>query len=422
MIVSVGFDHNASCLEILEKVALRPTSVEDALTYLTETDHITEAVVVSTCMRTEIYVDAVGFRPALESVYDVLAKVSGADRVLLVEEANERTDGAAVVHLMRVAAGLESAVLGEHEILGQVVRAFEVAKSQGACRGVLGPLFTHATRVGRRARRETSIARGTTSIGQAAVAMAESMLGDLGKKRVLITGAGEMGAAMAVAVTCAKQAHDVVVCNRTLQRGEDLAEKIGATAVEWTQLTQQISEADFWLTSTDAESFLVSASTLRELMSARCDRPLVVVDMGLPRDVDPAAGDLAGVTLLNIEHLRTFTEATRNDRANEIAAVEELVDNEVLQYSRAMHLSSLDPILRRVYEVAEETRAQEVQRFLSKRGLTDNANEFDQDAADALSRAVVAKLMHKPVSRIKASGDTAEGQRLHEAFRLLFEP
>lgn len=428
MIACVGFDHTSTDLAILEKVALRPAAVVDALGYLVESDNITETVVVSTCMRTEIYLVALRFHPAIDHAYDVLAKLSGLDRCLLAKSAVEKTDDQAVGHLFSVAAGLQSAVLGEHEILGQVSRSWETAKAAGASRMCLNPLFMHATRAGRRARKETAISHGTTSIGQAAVAMAESRLGDLGERRVLITGAGEMGAAMGIALTCAKQANNVAVCNRTKERAVGLAKRIGAEAVDWNQLATELQGADFWLTSTNAESYLMTVNEMRELMSQRNNRELFVVDMGLPRDVDPRAEELPGVTLLNIDDLRSFTEATRNERGQEVRAVEDVVASELKRYSKSVHVSAMDPVLRRLYETAEEIREQEVARFLTKqsnqRSLSQSAisqTAIDEDALNSLTRGIVAKLMHKPVSKIKASGGTPEGERLHEALRLLFD-
>jgi glutamyl-tRNA reductase len=319
-----------------------------------------------------------------------------------------------VAHLFSVAAGLDSAVLGESEILGQVRQAWEASAEEGAVGPSLNLLFRHALEVGKRVRTETGIGRSTASVSSAAVALAGERLGGLVGRKVVVLGAGEMGEGMAVALAGAGVA-DVAVANRTEDRAVELAERVGGRAVALADLTTELSSADVLLTSTGATSVLLEVAELEPLVAARDGRPLLIVDVAVPRDVDPAAASLPGVTLLDMDDLRAFADAGMAERRREVARVRDLVDEEVSRFRELSTSRRVVPLVVDLRQRAEAVRAAEVERLGRK--LDPDARE----ALEAVSRSLVAKLLHEPTVRLKDAAGTVRGDRLAEALRDLFD-
>src|SRR5688572_22448478 len=264
---------------------------------------VSEAVVLSTCNRTEVYAVAERFHGAYQDIRDFLAEVAFLAPEDFSDHLYTHYDAPAVTHLFGVASGLDSAVLGESEILGQVKGAWDRARAEGTAGPALNLLFRHALEAGKRARTETSIARHTTSVSQAAVALAADRLGGLAGRRVLVLGAGEMGEAMVHGLAKAGVA-EVAIANRTWDRAVDLAGRVEGRAVRLPEVPQAIADVDVLLTSTGAAAPLLEADDLQRIVTARAGRPLLIVDIAVPRDVDPAVGRLEGVTLLDMDDLR----------------------------------------------------------------------------------------------------------------------
>ena len=416
-LVGVAFDQRSAPLTFLEKVSINADDLPYLLDHLVESEHITEAVVVSTCMRTEIYCEALRFHAAVDHVLDAMAKTTGVAQHQLVTAAIERFDSVAVDHLFRVTAGLESPVLGEFEILGQVGRALEAAQKSGSARTSMQALFRHALSTGRRVRDETAIAKGTTSIGRAAVDMARDTLGALGDRRVLMLGAGEMGEAMASAVGMAKEGGEVAVCNRTPEKAGALADRIDGRAVPYDEFMEELVQTDLVLTSSAAPEVIIDLTQMEAVMAQRNGNPLVIVDMGVPRNVALEAGDVAGVTVLDLVDLQNFTEAGRRDRQNEIASVEALIAAEVDAYFHEVEVRSLSPLFQEIYAQAERIRAGEMTKLDSRVKL----DVAEREIVDAMTSALVAKLLHAPVSRMKTTAGTSEGELFTSALRLMLD-
>ncbi|HEY2430862.1 MAG TPA: glutamyl-tRNA reductase, partial [Acidimicrobiales bacterium] len=291
-VIVVGLNHRSAPLELLERVTVPPGRQAKALADLRSRDSLDEVVVLSTCMRTEIYATAERFHPAVQDIRNFLCESSFSAPEDVADHLTVLYDDAAIGHLFSVASGLDSAVLGESEILSQVRRAWEGAREEGAAGPVLSGLFRHAVEVGKRVRSETAIARGTTSVSQAAVALAASHLGQPGAapltgRRIVVLGAGEMGEGMAVALA-ASGAEEIQVVNRTRPRAQALADRIGGRAVGFEQLAVALTEVDVLLTSTGAPEPLLRVEDLIPVLEQRAGRPLLIVDVAIPRDVEPA--------------------------------------------------------------------------------------------------------------------------------------
>jgi glutamyl-tRNA reductase len=330
-------------------------------------------------------------------------------------------DDVAIGHLFAVTAGLDSAVLGEGEIQGQVRRAWEAARDEGTAGMVLSGLFRHALEVGKRVRSETAIARGTTSVSQAAVALAAHHLGGLSGRRMLVIGAGEMGEGMAVALAASPGVADVVVANRNRSRAEALASRIGGRAVGAEELPTALAEVDVLLTSTTSTSAILTVDDIVPVLAARRTRasgPLLIVDVAIPRDVEPAVAALDGVTVLDLDDLRAFAQAGLDERRREVAKVRCIIDDEVAEYLNEATAREVAPIIASLHALAEQVRAGELERFRSRlEGLAPRQRE----AVEAVTRGIVAKLLHEPTVQLKGAASTPRGERLAEALRSLFD-
>lgn len=412
--IVVGLNHRTVPLDLLERMTVPAERLPKALADLVSRENITEAVVLSTCNRTEIYATAERYHGAMGDVRNSLSEMTHVEPEAFADHLYAYHDAAAVAHLFSVASGLDSAVLGESEILGQVRQAWEAATAEGAAGAGLHMLFRHALEVGKRARTETGIGRSMTSVSSAAVALAAERLGTLEGRRVLVLGAGEMGEGMAQSLAAGGVA-EVLVANRTPERAHSLAERVGGRAVPLFELPRVLVEVDVLLTSTGATSVMVEHGDVEEVVAQRAGRELLIIDVAVPRDVDPAAADLPGVTLLDMDDLRSFAEVGLAERRREASRARDLVDEEVARYREASTARRVAPVVSSLREQAEALRRAEVDRLGRK--LT----ETERAALDAVSKSVVAKLLHEPTVRLKDAAGTARGERLADALRELFD-
>ena len=418
-VVVVGLNHRTVPLELLERMTVDDARLPKALADLSSRDHLDEVVVLSTCMRTEIYLVAERFHGAVQDVRNFLSQLSFAPPEDFGDHLYSFFEEAAVAHLFKVASGLDSAVVGESEILGQVRDAWERAAAEGASGPVLGGLFRHAVEVGKRVRSETAISRGVTSVSQAAVALAAERLGgSLAGRTILVLGAGDMGEGMAVALAGSAGVAEVLVANRTRARGVELARRVGGRAVDFGSLADALIEADVLLTSTGSPAPLVDAAAMETVMAARAGRPMLVVDVAVPRDVDPAVSALPGVTLLDMDDLRAFAEAGVAERRREITRVQQIVAEEVERYGALATARELAPLVVALREKAEAVRLAELER---RRAQLDGLDQRQREAVEAATRGIVAKLLHEPTVRLKEAAGSARGDRLAEALRALFD-
>jgi glutamyl-tRNA reductase len=415
-VVVIGLNHRTVPLDLLERMTIDDSRLGKALHEVASREHVSEAVVLSTCNRTEIYVVAEKFHGAYADVRDFLSEMA----YLAPEEFSDHLyvsyDEEAAAHLFAVTSGLDSAVIGEAEILGQVRQAWNRAQEEGTVGTSLNLMFRHALEVGKRARTETGISRHIASVSTAAVAMAAQRLGSLEGRSILVLGAGDMGEGMVRSLVGAGVV-DVRIANRTWDRAVELADRLGGRAVGLADLDRSLLEVDLLLTSTGASSLMLEHGDLERVMQARAGRPLLVVDVAVPRDVDPTAADLDGITLLDMNDLRTFAEAGMDERRREVVAVRRMVDEEVARFTAVTTAQEVAPLVSALHERGEAVRTAELERYRSRLGELD-ARQVE--AVEALTHGIVAKLLHDPTVGIKDAAGTARGERLAEALRDLF--
>lgn len=415
-VVVIGLNHRTMPLDLFERMTIDGARLPKALHDLGSREHVGEVVVLSTCNRTEVYAIAERFHGAYADVRNFLSELAFVPPDEFADHLYVHYDAEAIRHLFSVAAGLDSAVIGEAEILGQVRSSWEKAGDEGTTGPVLNLLFRHALETGKRARTETDIARGTASVSHAAVEMAAERLGDLRGKRVLIMGAGDMAEGMATALQGAGVA-DVLVANRTWRKARALADRIGGQAVRLSDLSQALTEIDLLLTSTGATVPVVERDDFAPVMDERAGRPLLIVDIAVPRDVDPTVASLPGVTLLNIDDLRRFAQVGIERRSHELAAVEHIIDDELSRFRSAASARGAAPVVAALRGWADDVRVAELARFEAK---LDGLDERQREAVEALTKGLVAKLLHQPTVALKDTAGSTTGERLADATRQLF--
>jgi len=416
-VVVIGVNHRTSPLRVLERVAIGAEAMPKALHALASKDNIREAVVLSTCNRTEVYAVTEKFHAAYDDIADFFCELGGLRSDELHQHLYSQHDDAAVRHLFEVACGLDSAVIGENEILGQVRDAWSAAQTSGAARSTLNLLFRHALETGKRARSETGISRSTTSISFAAVEMARELLGTLAYRKVLIVGAGTMGEGVAVALSM-NSTTEVTVINRTESRGRDLAERLGAATRPMAELRDALLDTDVVVTCIGSGSFILDREMIETLMASRSGRTLFIVDISVPRDVEETVGGISGVELRNLDDLRDWVRSGIENREGEASKVSSIVAEEVERYTLDATARQAAPLIAAMHTAAENVRVSEVERHA--RRLADLSPE-QAEALDALTRGIVAKLLHEPSVRLKESAGTPQGERLADALRDLFD-
>jgi glutamyl-tRNA reductase len=415
-LIVVGLNHRTAPVELLERMAVPEELLAKVLHDLGAREHLLEVVVLSTCNRIEVYARCTHFHPAVGDVSGFLADYSGADPDDFADLLYTYYDDAAVAHLFAVAAGLDSMIVGESEILGQVRESWQAAVREGTAPQLAG-LFRHAVESGRRVRTETGIGRHPVSIPSAAVSVAAEHLGTFEGAKVLVIGAGQMATGLASTLR-ARGVEHVWIANRTLARGEAAAARIGAQAIPLSELADTLVDADVLLSSTASTQVLVERSTIEMVMACREGRPLLVVDVALPRDVDPGVREINDVTLLDLDDLKDYARRSAERRREEIGKVREILAAEVERYRADRSGREVAPLVTSLRDLGEDVRVRELERFRAKLERLDP----DQRAViDALTQGIVNKLLHEPTARVKDAAGTPRGEYYADALAALFD-
>jgi glutamyl-tRNA reductase len=421
-VVVVGLSHRTVPLDLLERMTIDGTRLPKALGDLVGRQFLSEAVILSTCHRVEVYAVAERFHGAVQDIRNFLSELAFVPPEDFSDHLYSYYDEAAAGHLFNVAAGLDSVVIGESQILGQVRDAWDQARAEGAAGGQLSALFRHSLEIGKRARSDTGISRGITSLSQAAVAMARDRLGSLAGARVVVLGAGDMGEGMAAALTTAAtngELAELVVVNRTWERAVELAERVGGTPARFEDLRAAVEDADVLLASTGAPTTVLEESDLvTGATGDRSARPLLIVDLGMPRNVEPGVGEVGGVTLLDLGDVRGFVEARLQERRQEAVRVRAIVDEELARYVSSTVARQAAPTVTSLHQRAEAVRASEMARFEARLAALEPK---ERQAVEALTRGIVAKLLHEPTVHLKDAAGSPQGERLSSALRELFD-
>jgi len=409
-LIVVGINHRGASLEIRERIAYQPSEIGPALTALLDASSAREAVLLSTCNRTELYV--------VEGETDVIPTAWAALSARLGGDASShgyvRRDRDAAAHLFRVTSGLDSMVLGEAQIHGQVRDAWE------SCRAHSGPmlnrLFQTSLSVAGRVRNETSIARGAASVSSAAVQLAKQIFGALGGKRAMVLGAGEM-AELALECLADQGVRMSIVANRTYERATELAARYGAVAMHYDECWVALADVDVLVCSTAAPRAVVFVDHVKPALASRGDRPLCILDIALPRDVDPAVGELANVFLYNLDDLQSVVTANLERRRAELPTAEDLIGSEVGRYWDWVAGLAAVPVLTAMRDRMEEVRSKELSDAMRR---LQHLPPAERAVVEELSRTLMNKFLHEPTVRLRAAASNGRGLGVVDTVRYLF--
>jgi glutamyl-tRNA reductase len=408
----VGMSHRSAPVDMLERAAIGREAAAKVLDDVHESDHLAEAVVVATCNRIELYADAATFHGGVDEASALLARHSGVPLDDLVDHLYVHYEDRAISHLFNVVAGLDSMVVGESQILGQVRDAFRLAQTSGATGRNLGDLFRSALRVGKRTHAETAVdaaGRSLVSVGLTAVAP-DGVAG----RRVLVVGAGSM-AALAVA-TLGRAGAEIAVANRTYEKALRLAETVGGSAISMSNLDAALPDADVVVSCTGAMGTVLTYDELAAAMAGRGGRELGVLDLALPRDVDPSARAIPGLSLVDLDVINGIDDEQAPAEA-EVEAVRAIIADELAGYASARLQAKVAPTVVALRTMADDVVAAELARL---RGRVPNLDQRTEAELAATVRRVVDKLLHEPTVRVKELAAEPGGASYESALRELF--
>jgi len=421
-LLAVGLNHKTASVELRERLAMGAEDIRELFPPLL-TAGLGEVMVVSTCNRVEIY--GVCDEPRVgDRVLEALASLRSLDLGELRSHTFVRSAASAARHIFRVAASLESMVVGEPQILGQVKEAYELAKREQTVGAVLDRCMTMAFRGAKRVRTETEIARGAASVSSVAVDLAMSIFGELRKCGVLLVGAGEMAQQAGVYLR-AGGASELTVVNRSLERGERLAREIGGHYMPWDQLEQQLRRADIVVTSTGSTQPVIDRELMKRVLWARRGEPVFLVDIAVPRDVAPDVGNLEQVFLYNIDDLQGIVHDNMRARSAEADRASALVDEEVDNFLSWQRTRAIGPLIASLQRHARGIVEAELERTKSK---LDTLDTGQQEVVRSVVRGVVKKLLHQPMVNLRAAASEGNpsgvdlATALEELFALQTDP
>jgi glutamyl-tRNA reductase len=415
-LVALGISHKTAPLELREQLALTEGRSAGVLHGLVEFESVNEAAALSTCNRTEIYLLADDPVEAETQALGVLAREAGIRLTELLAPLYSLHGPDAARHLYEVAAGLDSMILGEAEIQGQVKRAYELALVEGATGPVLNRLFRGALAAGKRARAETAISEKGVSIPSVAVELAQRSLGDLTERRVLLVGAGETAELTARALA-ARGVETVFVANRRYNRAIGLAERFGGKAVRIEELPAQMHEADIVVASTNSPHHLIERNELDVVMEGRDGRPLLLIDLAVPRDIDPACREVSGVSLHDVDDVQALVERNASGREAEARSARRIIEAELARFERWLAAQEVVPTVAALREradaIVEQVLAENESRF-------EKLSDADRQRLRAMTRAIAGRLLHEPTLRIKDAAERDDAYVYVTALRELF--
>jgi glutamyl-tRNA reductase len=416
-IYCLGINHTTAAVDLRERLSFSEEKIRAALSRLGCGDgigSIAELIILSTCNRIELYAAS---PHAIGSELEVF--LCEAQNISM-DEIHPHTyhfDGMeAARHLMKVTAGLDSLVLGEPQILGQALRALELSRGQNAAGPVLNRLFQAAIHAGKRARTETNISRNPASVSSLAAALSERSVQSISESKIVILGAGEM-AELAVEALRKRGANRILVVNRSLDRAQNLVQRWNAEATTFENLDEALASADIVISSTGAPHIIVTPGMIQRVMQLRPQRPLVLIDIAVPRDIDPEVANVPAVKLYDIDHLNERLEHSLAERAAQVPQVKAILEEEAASFSEYLKSMKMLPIIADIRQQAEAIRQAELEKTLNRMpNLTDN----ERARIEAMTQALVKKILQEPTQRLRAEADCPHAPEYATVARTLF--
>lgn len=407
----VGVNYSTTPIRFREKLAISTDRLHDSLLLLRH--YVPHGIILATCNRTEVY--AMDSHPAEEAIVNFLNALTGVSFADLLPHLYLHKDETVFEHLFRVASGLDSMIIGEFEILGQVRYALEVAEKARMVNLPLRNLFRHAIGTGRRVREETGISKNALSVSSVAVDLAARVVDNIRHSRVLVIGAGEAGRLVAKAVR-ERGASQITVASRSEERASILAAMLGGSSISIDNLKHELSTSDIVISCTGAPHSILKVPIVDEVMSTRPKRPLVIIDIAVPRDVEPEVKQISNVFLYNIDDLNETSASNRKLREHEIRKSMQIIRAEVDRFTAWWQASQVRPVISALMQKAEEIRRAQLEKTFKKlKELSDD----ERESLEAMTKAIVTKMLHDPIQNLKKARHRRDySQMLNELFRL----
>ena len=415
-LLMLGLNHKTAPVDVRERFAIPKQAIRDGLANLNEYEGLSEAVILSTCNRSEMYAVVDDLREDLPTLRQFLFDLTGNEEDIdeyLYHYENEEC----IRHLFKVASSLDSLVLGEGQILSQVKAAYALGREAGTTSTILNTLFHRAIACGKRVRTETRIQYNSVSISYAAVELARDVLGELTASKALIFGAGKM-AELTAQHLVSHGIKKIYVTNRHLERAEQLAERFGGEAIPFDEAMKKAVDVDVIVTSTGAPHYVIKPWETRQLMTKRKGRQLFLIDIAVPRDVDPEVGEIKNVSLYNIDALEEVVDEHIQERREEAEQAKDIVEEEVLSIEDKFQYLSFRPLMALLSERCERIRQREIKRASSK--LPDLTKE-ERRQIEHMTRMIVRKILRMPMMKLNASAGTPQEEFYIDAMRSLFK-
>jgi len=412
-ILVVGLNHRTSPIELREKLAFSQEETQQAYEKFLDHRLVREVMVLSTCNRVEVYSWA--NTGGEERILSTLQELKGVQKEELLPVTYVYHGREAVKHIFRVASSLDSMVLGEPQIVGQVKDAFEQAMASEATGVILNQLMKKALSVSKRIRTETGIGESAVSVSYAAVELAKKIFGELDRKKALLVGAGEM-AELAAQHLVNQGVAQLVVVNRTFSRAQELAEKLHGEAAPMENLPQELVDADIVITSTGAQEYIITGDMVQRVMRERKMKPMFFIDIAVPRDVDPQVERVENVYAYDIDDLEQVVEENRKRREKEATKAERIVEEEVENFLHWLRSQEVVPVIVSLRNWCDEIRKRELEKTVSRMKL----NGEEAKALEALTSAIVNKILHPPLSYMKEAASKGEGEKVARLVKGLF--
>jgi glutamyl-tRNA reductase len=400
----IGLNHNTADIEVREKFAFNGSKLDEGLKAFKELSVVEEGIILSTCNRVELYANVSDIDKAILDIKGFLSSFHNIPLESLNRALYIYTDKEAVRHIFRVASSLDSMIVGEPQILGQVKDAFELALQKKTTGVLLNKLMKKAISVAKRVRTETKIAENAVSISFAAVELAKKIFTDLSKKVFMLLGAGEM-AELAAKHLITSGVKEVLVSNRTYERACELAKELKGKAVRFDDFINEMVRTDIVICSTGAPTYILTKSQMHKVMRERRQRQVFIIDISVPRNIDPEINDLENVYLYNIDDLQGVVDANIFERKKEAEKAEKIVDEEVEKFIKWQESLDSVPTIVALREKAEEIKKEELERLLNK---LNNLSKEEKEAIECMASAIINKLIHPPTAALKNSSEDKE--------------
>ena len=400
-----GLSHKTAPVEVRERLAFGEHVLPKALTSLCERPGVREGMILSTCNRVEIAIAIDDGADAHSHLHDLFADVSQVEREWIRPFVYQLDEREAIKHLFRVAASLDSMIVGEPQILGQLKNAYSVAKAHGTLSGFLELLCTRAFNVAKRIRTETEIGESAVSVSYAAVELAREIFGTLDNHNVLVVGAGKM-AESAIRHLQRAGVTQTFVTNRTRERAEALANDYKGTVIPYEDFIARLSDVDIVIASSGAPHFILTREQMRKVMGARRNRPIFLVDIAVPRNIDPEANKVDGVFLYDIDDLQKTVDQNLKGRLNVAVEAERIIEEEVEKTLVRLKAREVTPAIVSVQEQLESWRMAEIEKFKGRLG---DLSPQQMEAVEALTRGLINKVAHGPISELRRSAEQGSG-------------